>query len=101
MTPPKEKNQAGSTKRKFHGKPKGKFKHRKTNPKLVTVYSTITNTPTPVKPYSGTIPHSTMFNFHHAGNCLIYNICKLRDHTAKFCIKAPNHTTSTIAAGGS
>ncbi|KAL7598104.1 hypothetical protein Lser_V15G22439 [Lactuca serriola] len=76
MAPAKEKNQTGNSKRKFQGKPKGNFKHRKRNPEPVTVYAAVTTTPTPIKPYAGTLPRCPKCNYHHVGDCMICNNCK-------------------------
>ncbi|KAI3790531.1 hypothetical protein L2E82_03636 [Cichorium intybus] len=101
MTPQMEKNQTESTKRKFHGKSKGNFKHHKPKSEPVTVYAAITNTPTSFKPYSGKLPHCTKCNFHHVGNCMFCDNCNLKGHTSKFCRKAPTTTTPTPATEGS
>nr|KAJ0185353.1 hypothetical protein LSAT_V11C900506610 [Lactuca sativa] len=94
MNPPAEKKNTGGTKRKFHGETKEESKHHKVEPEPLAVYAAVTNTPTPTKSYSGTLPHCIKCNFHNVGNYreVICNKCNMRGHISRYCRRNPTTT---------
>nr|KAJ0185840.1 hypothetical protein LSAT_V11C900506620 [Lactuca sativa] len=73
---------------------KEESKHHKVEPEPLAVYAAVTNTPTPTKSYSGTLPHCIKCNFHHVGNYreVICNKCNMRGHISRYCRRNPTTT---------
>lgn len=91
-TQQKEQIRKEGRKRKYHEESKGNFKLLKSKSEPMNVYGANTNTPTLSKSY---FDYCTKCNFHHVGNCMVCNNCKLKGHTFKFCRKTPTPTPTT------
>ncbi|XP_052624166.1 uncharacterized protein LOC128132142 [Lactuca sativa] len=63
--------------------------------------ATTLTTPTPMKPYAGTLPKCNKCNFHHTGACRKMHCknCDREGHTARFC-KAPARPINQVPGSG-